>query len=153
MFWLSILRLIPPQLYERVDKWIHEPRSNFNYKKHLFNAFTHTFIFSIILFPKYKNIFTFLHTHTKPKNTFPASYLLYCIVIYFICIIIIFCFTYIHTLCLTTNRWSWGHKTRNFFVGCLKKNYESFLNYSPRVQYKPRVPSWGKFTLATTLCT
>jgi hypothetical protein len=88
MFWSSALHLMPPQLYERVDKWTHETRSNFNHKKHLSNACTCTFIFNIILFRKYKNIFTFLHTHIKPKNTFHASYLLYCIVIYFICIII-----------------------------------------------------------------
>jgi hypothetical protein len=31
-----------------VDKWTHEPRSNINNNKHLFDAFTHTFIFGII---------------------------------------------------------------------------------------------------------
>jgi uncharacterized membrane protein YdbT with pleckstrin-like domain len=84
IFRSSILHLMPSQLYERIDKWTHEPRSKFNHKKHISNTFTRTFIFNIILFQKYKKIFTFLHTHTKPKNTFPASYLLYCIVIYFI---------------------------------------------------------------------
>jgi hypothetical protein len=83
MFWSSALRLMPPQHQERVGKWTHEPWSNLNHKKHLYDAFTHLFIFIIILFRKYKTIFTFLHTQLKPKNTITASYLLYCIVIYF----------------------------------------------------------------------
>jgi hypothetical protein len=131
MFRSSILRLMPPQLYERVDKWTHEPRSNFNHKKHLSNVFTHTFIFSIILFRKYKNIFTFLHTHTKPKNTFPASYLLYCIcyLLYLHCHHIYF--TYIHTLCLTTTRWSWGHKTRKLFCRLLEEERRELARLFP----------------------
>jgi hypothetical protein len=68
MFRSSVLRLMPPQLYERVDKWTHESQSNLNHKKHISNAFTHSFIFSIILFWKYKNIFTFLHTQPKPQK-------------------------------------------------------------------------------------
>jgi hypothetical protein len=47
MFRSSILRLMPPQLYERVDKCTHELRSNFNHKKHLSNTFNRTFIFRI----------------------------------------------------------------------------------------------------------
>jgi hypothetical protein len=50
MFWSS-------QLHEGVGNWTHEPRSNFNHKKHLSDAYTYAFIFSIILFLKYKNIF------------------------------------------------------------------------------------------------
>jgi hypothetical protein len=98
-----------------------------------------------------KNIFTFLHTHTKPKSTFPASYLLYCIVIYLLHLIFIL---------LTFTPCAWqplggvgDTRQGNCFVGCLKKNDESFFNYSPRILYKYRVSSWGKFTLATTLCT
>jgi hypothetical protein len=74
----SNLRLMPPQHHERVGKWTHKPRFNLNHKKHLSNAFTHSFIFNIILFRKYKNIFTFLHTQLKPKITITASYLFYC---------------------------------------------------------------------------
>jgi hypothetical protein len=33
------------------------------------------------------------------------------------------------------------------------ENEERIFNCSPRVQYKPQVSSWGKFTLATTLYT
>jgi hypothetical protein len=47
MFQLSILRLMPPQLYERVDKWTHELQSNFNHKKHLSNSFSCILIFII----------------------------------------------------------------------------------------------------------
>jgi hypothetical protein len=123
----SALRLMPPQLRERVGKWTHEPRSNLNHKKHLSDAFTHTFISSTILFRKYKNIFTFLHTQPKPKNTITASYLLYCIVFYFIAFVIIFRFTYFYTLCLTTTRWSWGHKTRRLFCRLLEEGRAKFF--------------------------
>jgi hypothetical protein len=83
--------------------------------------------------------------------TFPASYLLYCIIIYFIAYHIYF--TYIHTLCLTTTRWSWGHKIRKLFCRLLKEERRVFFECSPRVRYKPRVSSWRKFTHATTLST
>jgi hypothetical protein len=62
-------------------------------------------------------------------------------------------FTYIHTLCLTTTRWSWGCKTRRLFCSFPDENEESFYDCSPRVRYKSRVNSWEKITLATTLCT
>jgi hypothetical protein len=62
-------------------------------------------------------------------------------------------FTYIHTLCLTATRWSWGHKTRKLFCRLLDENEESVFNCFPKVRYKPRVSSWEKFTLARTLCT
>jgi hypothetical protein len=39
------------------------------------------------------------------------------------------------------------------FCRLADENKESFFDCSSRVRYKPRVPSWGKFTLATTLCT
>jgi hypothetical protein len=48
---------------------------------------------------------------------------------------------------LATTRWSWGHKTRNCFIGCLTKNKESFYDYSLRVWYKPRVSLWGNLLL------
>jgi hypothetical protein len=105
------------------------PRSNFYHKKHLSNTFICTFIFSIKLFRKYKNIFTFLHPLSKPKNTFPASYLLYCIVIYFIAYHIYY--TYIHTLCLATTRWSWGHKTRKLFYRLLDEERRELLRLFP----------------------
>ena len=47
-------------LFERVDKWNYEPRSNFNHKKHLYTLFTCCFIFTFYLLWKYKNIFAFL---------------------------------------------------------------------------------------------
>jgi hypothetical protein len=153
-FWSCALRLMPPQLHERVGKWTHEPLSNLNNKKHLFDAFIHSFIFSIILFRKYKNIFTFLHTQPKPKNIIITSYLLYCIVIYFTVLHNIFYF-YLHShLMLDNHSVELGTQERGkYFAGCSKKNDGSFCGCSPRVWYKPRVSSWGKFTLATTLCT
>jgi hypothetical protein len=39
---------------------------------HLLSVITHSFDFIIILFQKYKKLFTFLHTQPKPENTFTA---------------------------------------------------------------------------------
>jgi hypothetical protein len=78
---------------------------------------------------------------------------LYLFALLFILLYHYYYFTYIHTLCLTTTRWSWGRKIRRFFCRFPDENEESFFDCSLRVQYKPRVSSWGKFTLATTLCT
>jgi hypothetical protein len=135
MFRSSALRLMPPQFNKRVGKWTHEDRSNLNHKKHLPNIYICTFIFSTKLFRKYKNIFTSLHTQQKPKNIITASYLLYCIVIYFTVLHIIFTFTYIHTLCLTTTRWSWEHKNAELFCWLLKEERQEFFDCSPRVRY------------------
>jgi hypothetical protein len=151
MFRSSILRLMRSQLYERVDKWTHESWSNFNHKKHISNTFIRTFIFSIILFRKYKNIFTFLHTHTKLKIPFPHH-------IYFIALL----FTLLHLIfiLLTFTPCAWqplggvgDTRQENCFVGCLKKNDETFFDCFPRVRYKSRVSSWRKFTPYTTLYT
>jgi hypothetical protein len=45
-----------------VDKWIHEPRSNFNHKKHLFNTFIRT-LFSALI--KSENTKTYLPPTNK----------------------------------------------------------------------------------------
>jgi hypothetical protein len=154
MFWSSALRLMPPQHHERVGKWTHEPRSNLSHKKHLFDEFIHSFIFNIILFRKYKNIFTFLHTQSKPKNIITTSYLLYCIVIYFTVLHIIFYFLLTFTPCAWQSLGGVGDtRTRKLFCRLLEEEWRELLRLFPRVQYKPRVHSWGKFTLATTLCT
>jgi hypothetical protein len=77
MFWSSILLLMPPQLYERVDKWTHDPRSNFNHKKHLSNTFIHTFIFSIKLFRKYKNIYFLVFPYKTQKHLYRINLVAY----------------------------------------------------------------------------
>jgi hypothetical protein len=142
----SALCLMPPQLHERVGKWTHEPRSNLNNKKHLSDTFICTFIFSTKLFWKYKNIFTYLHTHIKPKNFIAASYLPYCISH--------FIFYLRSHLMLDNHSVELGTQEQGIcFADCSKKNHKSFCDYSPRVWYKPRVFSWGKFTFSTTLCT
>ena len=58
----------PPQLYERIVKWTHEPRSTFYHKKHLYLAFTLFSISCTILFRKYKKIFNFLICIQNTKN-------------------------------------------------------------------------------------
>jgi hypothetical protein len=85
------------------------------------------FYFSTKLFQKYKNIFTSLHIQPKPKNIITASYLLSCIIIYFTVLHIIFTFTYIHTLCLTTTRWSWGHKNEELFCRLLEEERQELF--------------------------
>jgi hypothetical protein len=116
-----------------------------------FQHFYSQFYFQHHFIPKIQNHIYFLSYTYKTQKYHSHIILLYCIVIYFIAYRIYF--TYIHTMCLTTTRWSLGHKTRKLFCRCLKKNNESFFDCSPRIRYKPRVSSWGKFTLATTLCT
>jgi hypothetical protein len=81
---------------------------------------------------KYKNIFTILHTQPKPGNIITASYLLYCIVIYFIVLHIIFIFTCIHTLCLTTTRWSWGHKNEKIVLQVARRRTTRAFATVPR---------------------
>jgi hypothetical protein len=153
IFRSSPLCLVPPQLHERVGKWTHEPQSNFNHNKHLSNAFSFTFIFSIILFWKYKNIFTFLHTQPKPKNNIMASYLFYCIVIYFTVLHIIFNFTYIHTL-LDNHSMELGTQDKEVLLQVAwRRRIRAFATVPREFDIKPRVPSWRIFTLDTTLCT
>jgi hypothetical protein len=118
---------MPPQFNKRVGKWTHEPRSNLNHKKHLFKTSACTFSFSTKLFQKYKNIFTSLHTQPKPKNIIPVAYLLYCIVIYFIVLHIIFTFTYIHTLFLIATPWIWGHKNEELFCRLLEEEHKELF--------------------------
>jgi hypothetical protein len=156
MFWSSILFLMPPQLYERIHKWTHEP-SPILIIRNTFQTLFHALLFLALI--KSENTKTYLLScnHIEnPKTPLPyffsrilalvyfiASYLFYCI-----CYLFIFIF---NTLCLTTTRCSWGRKTTRLF--CSGENEESFFDCSPRVQYKTRVSSCGKFTLSTTLCT
>jgi hypothetical protein len=63
------------QLYERVDKWTHEPRSILNHKKHFSAAFTLFFCnFSFYLIRKYQKYIYFLQSYTKSKNNFLLQY-------------------------------------------------------------------------------
>jgi hypothetical protein len=94
IFWSSILRLMLPQLHERVGKWTHKPRSNFNHKKHLSDAFTFTFIFSIILFRKYKKYLLLAYTTKTQKHHYRIIFtLLHCYLLYRIAYHILF---YLH---------------------------------------------------------
>jgi hypothetical protein len=56
-------------------------------------------------------------------------------------------------LLMTTTRLSWAHKTRKLFCRLLDEERRELFRLFLRVQYKPQVSSWGKFTLAKTLCT
>jgi hypothetical protein len=87
--------------------------------RNTFPTYLHALLFSVLFKSENTKTHYLLAYNYKPKNTFHA-YLLYCIVIYFT-FIIIFYFTYIYTLCLTTTRWIWGHKTRKLFCRLLEE--------------------------------
>jgi hypothetical protein len=90
----------------------------------------HALLFSASFKFRIQKHIYFLAYNYKTQNTFDASYLLYCIVIYFICIII-FYFTHVYTLCLTTTRWSWGHKTRKLFFMLLEEERREISRLFP----------------------
>jgi hypothetical protein len=151
-FWSSALRLMPLQFNKKVGKCTHEPRSNLNHKKYISNTFACTFIFSTKLFWKYKNILTSLHTQPKFKNIILIAYLLYCIVIYFTILHIIFTFTYIHTLCLTTTRWSWGHKNEELVWRLLEEERaELFWLFPESLILTPSLPRGEIYSYYNTL--
>ena len=76
-WWIAIVHY---NLKERIVKWTHEPRSNFNHKKHLSITFILLFICCTILIRKYKNIY-FSYLHPKPQK---QSTLLLFLLSYFI---------------------------------------------------------------------
>jgi hypothetical protein len=149
----STLRLMPPQFNKRVGKWTYEPRSNLNHEKHLSNTFACTFIFSTKLFRKYKNIFFFAYTtKTQKYHSHSIFNLLHCYLLHRIAYHIN-C-TYIHTMCLTTTQWSWGHKNEELFCKLLEEERaELFWLFPESSILTPSFPHGGKFTLAVTLCT
>jgi hypothetical protein len=135
----------------QVNPWT---QSNLNHQKHHSDAFMHSFIFSIILFRKYKNIFTFLHTQLKPRNTITAAYLFYCIVIYFIVLHIIFYFYLLLHLVFDNHSEELGTQDKEIFLQVAwRRTSRAFLTVPREFDIKPWVLSWGKFTLATTLYT
>jgi hypothetical protein len=96
LFRSSILRSMPPQLYERVDKSEPMNPDPILIIRNTFPTHLHTFfIFSIILFRKYKNIFTCLHTQSKLKNTFTAFYGLHISLVFLSSIIFILLHCYL----------------------------------------------------------
>jgi hypothetical protein len=150
LFRSSVLHLMLPQFYERVDRWTHETVTILITRNTFPTLCMCLFIFSYFLKWKNKNIFHFLQSYQKHKTS------LFTALVHFLhllsVILFIYC-TYSKTLCLTTIWWSWGRKTRSLFCMLPHGNEESFFNYSLGVRYLPRVIRVGKITLATTLCT
>jgi hypothetical protein len=99
-------------------------------------------------------MFTSLHTQPKPKNIITTSYLLYCIVIYFTVLHIIFYF-YLHShLVLDNHSVELGTQERGIILQVTRRRTtRAFLTISREFDINPEFPSWGIFTLATTLCT
>jgi hypothetical protein len=126
----SILGLMPPQLYERVGKWTHEPRSNFNHMKPLSNAFTFTFFQHHFILKIQKYIYFLAYTTKTQKHHYRIIFtLLHCYLLFVLHII--FYFTYIYTLCLTTTRWSWGHRIRKLFCKLLEEEQQDLFRLFP----------------------
>ena len=99
------------------------PGPIFNHKKHLPITFILLFICSTILIRKYINIFIYLICTQNPKTNKPLPLLFSLFqlltLLYFSYYFIYF---YLHeTLCLTTTRWSWGHKALIYFAGLLEE--------------------------------
>ena len=145
IFWSSILFLMPPHFYERVDKWTHERRSIFNHKKTLLLAFTISAIkscentkISFLLATINKNPKISLFTRFSLLSSYS---LLYCI------FIIVICFTNIDTLCLTTTWWSWGHKAINFALQVARRGKEKLRLIPREFDINPWVTLVGKTRL------
>jgi hypothetical protein len=150
MFWSSILRLMPPQLYERVDKWTNP--GPILIIRNTFPQFYSHFYFQHHFIPKIQKTYLLSCMHIQnPKIPFSHH-------IYFIALL----FTLLHHIFIlfTFTPCAWqtlggvgGTRQVNYFIGCLNKNDERFFEFSSRIRYKPWVSSWEKLTLATTLCT
>jgi hypothetical protein len=144
----SALRLMPPQNHERWDKWTHEPRSNLNHNKHVFDAFMHSFIFSIILLWKYKNNLLSCTHNQNPKTSLSHH-------IYFIALLFTlpyctsyFIFTYIYNLCLTTTRWSWGHNNEEIVLQVARRRtMRAFVTVPREFDINPEFPRGKKLLL------
>jgi hypothetical protein len=146
-FWSSALRLMPPQLHERVGKWTHEPRSNFNHKKHLSDSFTYSFIFSTILCWKYKKHIYFLaHTTKTQKHHYRIIFtLLYYYLLNCICYHILF-YLYLH-LVLDNHSVELGTQDVEIVLQVAwRRMSRYFSTVLQEFGIKPRVPLWGKFT-------
>jgi len=60
---------------------------------------------------------------------------------------IVIYFTNTEALCLTTTRWSWGHKTKTLFCRLLDEVGRSFAFVPREFDINPESPLWGKFLL------
>jgi hypothetical protein len=72
---------MPPHLYERVDKWTHEPRSIFNNKKHLLLDFS---FYALIKSENTKNIFTSCNYNKNPQTSLLFALIYIIALVYFL---------------------------------------------------------------------
>jgi hypothetical protein len=95
-----------------------------------------------------------LHTQPKPINIITASYLLYCIVIYFTVLHILFYF-YLHShLVLDNHSVKLGTQERGIVLQVAgRRTTRAFLTVPREFNINLEFSSWGKFTLAKTLRT
>jgi hypothetical protein len=153
MFLSSILRLMPSQLYERVGKWMHKSRSNINHKKHLSDAFTYAFFLASFYSENTKHIYFLAYTTKTQKHHYRIIFiLLHCCIPYSIAYHILF---YLHlNLVLDNHSVELGTQDKEIVLQVAWRRMIGAFSTVPReFNIKPWVPSWGKFTLATTLCT
>jgi hypothetical protein len=104
------------------------------------------FTFSALINFENTKILLFLATTTKnPKRTLLYCFRLLSSLVYFpVILLLLFYFTNTETLCLTTTRWSWGHKARTCFVGCWKRLERRYLPDPREFDINPRVTLVGK---------
>jgi hypothetical protein len=115
---------------------------------HALFYFQHHFILKV-----QKHIYFLAHTTKTQKHHYRnIIILLHCYLLYRIAYHILFLLTF--TPCAWQPLGGVGDTRQgDFFASCFKKDEHSFFTVPREFDIKPRVLSWGKFTLATTLYT
>ena len=84
------------------------------------------FLFAALFNLKIQTYFSFLFALKTPKQTnLYRFYLVYFNCLVYFTLVTTLLYFYLHeTLCLTTTRWSWGHKALFYFAGLLEEERE-----------------------------
>jgi hypothetical protein len=132
-FQSSALCLMPPQLHERVGKWTHQPRSNLNHKKHLFDTSICTLISALNYSKNTKHIYFLAYTYKTQKHHYRIIYiftLLHCYLLYRTAYHIFFLF--IFTPCAWQPLNGVGNtRTRNLICRLLEEERQELLQPFP----------------------
>jgi hypothetical protein len=122
--------------------------------RNTFPRHLHTLLFSAPFFPKIqKHIYFLAHTTKTQKHYYRIIFiLLHYYLLYFICYHISF-YLILH-LVLDNHSVELGTQDEEIVLQVAwRRTSGAFLTVPREFHIKPRVPSWGKFTLPTTLCT
>jgi hypothetical protein len=102
----------------------------------------YSLLFSASFYPENTKIYLFSCTHSQNPKT-PLPHHIYFITLFFTLpyCTSYFIFTYIHTLCLTTTRWSWGHKNEEFFLQVARRRtMRAFMTVPWEFDINPEFP-------------